>query len=541
MLVATALALSLRVFTLTRPGFLTQSTEYDDGVYLGAAIRASQGVLPYRSFAFVQPPGILLLMAPAALFSRWVSTVAGLGLARMLTMAASTACVPLAGRLVRYRGSLVTTLTCGFLAIYPPDIATAHTLLLEPWMNVACLLGANFAFRDGRLAGPRQLAYAGALIGFAGAVKYWAIAPAVVLLVVCLASRELRWRRPAAYAGGVVGGFLVTVAPFLLLAPAAFFRSTIIYQAARVGTGTPVALRLAHVTGLIDIMNYAGNVTILAGGNSLFADSAASDTAPANPQLLPVVVALVLAAIIVAGYLRGRTQLEWFALATAALALAAILCYSAFFYHYAAFPGPWLAIVVGVSFGQLILALPRRAFALPVRALPVTVLALVLVTATIVQLCDVAQVKLPTGVQAITKKIPPGACVLTDEASLTIAANRFYAWHPGCPVVIDSLATTLVFTHGVSIQAGADSDQRAVTDWQKILMRARYVWLSPNQWRRLPWPAYAREWFHLHFWQKVPFRHGVIPGYGQLYERRTRESVQAILSESPGLAALTQP
>jgi len=93
MLVATALALSLRVFTLTRPGFLTQSTEYDDGVYLGAAIRASQGVLPYRSFAFVQPPGILLLMAPAALFSRWVSTVAGLGLARMLTMAASTACV----------------------------------------------------------------------------------------------------------------------------------------------------------------------------------------------------------------------------------------------------------------------------------------------------------------------------------------------------------------------------------------------------------------------------------------------------------------
>src|SRR5580658_7636590 len=200
MVAATIVALGVRLFTLTRPGFLTQSTEYDDGVYLGAAIRASQGVLPYRSFAFVQPPGILLLMAPAALFSRWVSTVAGLGLARMLTMAASTACVPLAGRLVRYRGTLVTALTCGFLAIYPPDVATAHTLLLEPWMNVLCLLGANFAFRDGRLAGPRQLAYAVALIGFAGAVKYWAIAPAVVLLVVCLASRELRWRRPAAYA-----------------------------------------------------------------------------------------------------------------------------------------------------------------------------------------------------------------------------------------------------------------------------------------------------------------------------------------------------
>jgi hypothetical protein len=535
MLAATALALGIRVFTLTRPGFISQSTEYDDGVYLGAAIRLSQGILPYRGFAFVQPPGILLLMAPAALFSRSVSTVAGLGLARLLTMLASTACVPLAGRLVRYRGSLVTALTCGFLAIYPPDVATAHTLLLEPWMNVLCLLGANFAFRDGRLAGPRQLAYAGAAIGVAGAVKYWAIAPAAMLLVICLASDEQRWRRAAAYAGAVGGGFMVIVAPFFLAAPGAFLRSTIAYQAARVGTGTPLTLRLAHVTGLIDILNYAGNVTILAGGNSLFADSAASDTAPAQPQALPVVVALVLAAIIAAGYLRGRTQLEWFALATAAVALAAILCYSAFFYHYAAFPGPWLAIVVGVSFGQLIIAFPSR-----IRAVPVTLLALVLVSAAVVQVCDVAQVKLPTGVQAITKKIPPGACVLTDEASLTIAANRFYAWHPGCPVVIDSLATTLVFTHGISVQGGADADKQAVTDWQKLLMRARYVWLSPNQWRRLPWPAYAREWFHLHFWQKVPFRHGVIPGYGELYERRTKESVQAILSENPGLAALTR-
>ncbi|HXL94753.1 MAG TPA: hypothetical protein VN969_37985 [Streptosporangiaceae bacterium] len=541
-LVSTLLALGVRVFTLTRPGFLTQSTEYDDGVYLGAAIRMSQGIVPYRDFAFVQPPGILLLMAPVTLLSRSVSTVAGLGLARVLTVAASTACVPLAGRLVRHRGTLVTALTCGFLAIYPPDIATAHTLLLEPWMNLLCLIGANLAFREGKLTGrARHLAYAGAMIGFAGAVKYWAIAPAAVLLAVCLADRGQRWRRSAAYLGGVCGGFVITVAPFFLIAPATFFRSTIIYQAARVGSGTPLTLRLAHVTGLIDILNYAGHVTILAGGSSLFADSAASDTAPANPRLLPVVVALALAGVIAAGYLRCRSQLEWFAFGTAALALTAILCYSAFFYHYPAFPGPWLAIVIGVSFGQLIAALPRRVLGLPCRGVPVTLLALVLVTAAAVQLCDVAQIKLPTGVQAITKKIPPGACVLTDEASLTIAADRFYAWQPGCPVVIDSLATTLVFTHGISVQAGADSNTRAVADWQKILMRARYVWLSPNQWRRLPWPAYAREWFHLHFWQKVPFRHGVVPGYGQLYERRTRKSVQAILNENPGLAALTQP
>jgi hypothetical protein len=100
-----------------------------------------------------------------------------------------------------------------------------------------------------------------------------------------------------------------------------------------------------------------------------------------------------------------------------------------------------------------------------------------------------------------TLTLPPGACVVTDEASLTIAADRFYAWKPGCPVVIDSLATTLAFTHGVSVQAGADADTQAVTDWQN----------------------------------------GVIRGYGQLYERRSKTSVLALLNENPRLAALTHP
>jgi len=76
MLAATVVALGIRLFTLSRPGFLTSPTEYDDGVYLGAAIRMTQGVMPYHDFAFVQPPGILLLMSPVALFARVTSTAA---------------------------------------------------------------------------------------------------------------------------------------------------------------------------------------------------------------------------------------------------------------------------------------------------------------------------------------------------------------------------------------------------------------------------------------------------------------------------------
>ena len=114
-LLLTVLALGIRLFTLTRPGFLTGVAEYDDGVYLGGAIRLTQGALPYRDYAFVQPPGMLLLMTPVAVVAKMAGTTAALALARLLTVFASTACVPLAGSLVRHRGTLVATVTCGIL------------------------------------------------------------------------------------------------------------------------------------------------------------------------------------------------------------------------------------------------------------------------------------------------------------------------------------------------------------------------------------------------------------------------------------------
>ena len=156
-ILATMLAFGLRVFILTRPGMLTGVTEYDDGVYLGGAIRLTEGILPYRDYAFVQPPGILILMTPAAVVARLSTTAAALGVVRVLSVCASTACVPLAGNLMRYRGIVGTAVTCGFLAVYPDDVWTAHTLLLEPWMNLLCLIGVNAAFSRGRLAGPRRL------------------------------------------------------------------------------------------------------------------------------------------------------------------------------------------------------------------------------------------------------------------------------------------------------------------------------------------------------------------------------------------------
>jgi hypothetical protein len=143
---ATVLALGLRIYELSLPGYLFGLTEYDDGSYFGSAVHLAGGILPYRDFIFVQPPGILLLMAPVALVAKVTGTAAGMAIGRVLTMLASAAGVVLVGLLVRHRGALAALIACGVLAVFPAAIAAAHTVLVEPWLVLFCLLGAVAVF-----------------------------------------------------------------------------------------------------------------------------------------------------------------------------------------------------------------------------------------------------------------------------------------------------------------------------------------------------------------------------------------------------------
>jgi hypothetical protein len=543
---ATLLALVIRMYTLTRPGYLTGITEYDDGVYLGGAVRLLQGALPYHDFEFVQPPGILLLMAPVAVLAKLGTATHAMAAARLLTVLASTACVPLAGGLVRYRGTLVTLVTCGVLAVYPDDITTAHTLILEPWMNLFCLFGASLAFRRGRLASPRRLVWAGVAIGFAGTVKFWAALPALVLLVLCLfvaggyggvappvkrslftgrgavnsavnsaPERAARVRRSAGYALGVAAGFVIPVLPFALAAPSAFVRSTLLDQASRAGTYVPVSLRLAHITGLIDFLNGRGHFTLDAGVHSLFTSGGAAATTAASAGWLPFVIAVLGVGALALGYTwdPGRpSTLEWFALVTAAAAVIAVLSYSAFFYHYPDFAAPWLALTAGGAAGEL-----ARAFTglTPVRNVVIAGAGVLVVAVAFFQVHEVSGLRAPD-IYPDKALIPAGACVVTDETSMVIAANRFTAARSGCPDVIDSLGVTLVVSHGVSVQGGASTLPQVTAAWESILGRAQYVWLSPANGRRIPWTPALTLWFQARFQLKRTYNgHGL----GRVYVR----------------------
>jgi alpha-1,2-mannosyltransferase len=524
--IATALALGLRLFLLSRPGFLTSgNVEYDDGVYLGAAMRLLHGALPYRDYAFVQPPGIIFVGLPAAGVGALTTQAAGLAAARVLSVLASTACVPLAGRLVRHRGPLTTAVTAGLLAVYPADVLAARTLLLEPWMNLACLLAVTAAFQNGRLASPRRLAWAGVALGCGVSIKFWAVIPAAVLLAVCLAARPApeasRIRRGGAVLGGAVAAFAVIAGPFAVFAPSGFVHQTLLDQVSRVGSYTPISLRLAHLTGLIDILGRNGRlVSSGSASHSLFALGAEASTHLVAVGWPAFAAAALAVAVIAAGYLhapRDRAPLDWFALVTAVGASAAIMGYSAFFYHYPDFPGPWIAITAGIAVGSLACLIqgispPAKAER---RAVAAAIAVVILVVAGI-EARELASARVPASPAAATALIPQGSCLVADQVSFAIAAGRFAAPTAECPDVVDALATTLVLSGGVSPQGGAGQQTQVIAGWENIFGRARYVWLSGGFEARIPWNPMLQSWFSGHFRLLATFS-----GYGdsKLYVR----------------------
>src|SRR5580698_2755835 len=277
---AALLGLGLRVFQLTRPGYLTGFTQYDDGVYIGNALRLVNGVIPYRDFAMVQPPGSMLLMVPAALGGKVFGSAWALAAARVLTVGADTANVVLAGLLVRHRGALAAGVASGVYAVYPAALNASQSLFLEPWLNLFCLLGAVLLFDGDRIAGlgepgrpdrhPRRALWAGVCFGFAAAVKIWAGIPALVAWVLCLTARPGRPPRPAlSFAGGFAAGILVPCLPFEILAPSGFGRTVFVselVQATHGRVGAPP--RLANITGVIGLSSVGVNPGIWAGATA---------------------------------------------------------------------------------------------------------------------------------------------------------------------------------------------------------------------------------------------------------------------------------
>jgi hypothetical protein len=499
---ATLLALGLRLYQLSRPGFLLSVNEYDDGPYFGSAVRLVNGSLPYRDFLIVQPPGITLLMTPVALVAKATGTAWGMAIGRILTAFAGAASVALAGLIVRHRGVFATVVVCGICAVYPDSIQAAKTVLVEPWLAMFCLIGALLIFEGDHLTSKtKRLLWGGVAFGFGGAVEPWAI-----FLVIIVALLALRWpRRMLTYVAGVAIGFGFPVLPFAALAPSQFFEATIVAQiGSRAGaTRVPMRTRLINMTGLNDL---------------------------SHPSHRLVLGAALLIVVVVAGCLflsllltrRLPPALDLFAVGGTVLIVAAFIWPTQFHYHFGAFLAPFLAMAIALPVSALGHDV-RQSFSVGDAVVPVARWGAAGVAVLAVLIMAVVQFNWETSnaphlplkvVTSAEHMIPPGSCLLADEVSFAVMANRLVSDVPGCPLLLDATGSNYAFSHGRDPETGAAGFPRVDAMWTYAFHHAQYIWLSGLNNHRIAWTPQLRGYFQSHFTRIIFAGHA-----GALYRR----------------------
>lgn len=469
---------------LSQPHWLFGVTEYDDGVYLASAIELLHGFLPYRDFVFVQPPGASLVLTPAAATSLVLGSRDAMVLARLLTAAVEVANVTIVAWLVRRYGPVAVLVAGGILVAFPASLYGSHTVLLEPYLDLFCLLGLVAAFPRGELGGRRRLGVAGIAFGLAGAVKLWAIAPFVVLVAIVVVWDR---RRAVVLLAGAAGAFGATVLPFALAAPRRFVRDVFIAQAdRRLPFRTPLVARLRGLTGL--------------------------EYQPAHaPLALTLAACAVFALVVVAGARLGapaRTPLGLYApLAAVAVGLL-LLVPSEYYYHYGAFEGPFLALSLGLAAGSL--AGRSVLSARVVGTLAVAVVALLgLSTARLVSVLAATHHFHDPGA-LLSRLAAPGSCAIGTGPGELVVSNRLSTNLARCPQPVDPGGVLLADGAGRSARKARRLDAAL---WQHALEHAQYVVGVNGRGRaRIDWTRRLVRYLHRHFVEVRPGLYARRPG-----------------------------
>jgi hypothetical protein len=492
-LLITLLSLGMSLWQLSVPEFLSS---YDSGVYLAATIHLVSGVLPYRDFTFVQPPGILLLMSPVGAFSRVFGTHDGFILARVVSSVVTALNAGLLAWLVRHRGRLAMVLAGGGLAFLPVSFFVSSSLTLEPCCVFFVLIGAVVVLDRDATSGvvsTRRFAVGGVLLGFAVLIKLWAIFP-LGALVLCLVPRYRR--RVGALVAAAASCFVGLSLPFFLAAPHHFysevFGEQLFRQAAPI-QGAGIGYRLMVMTGF---------------GPTTIAPSAT--VAEIAFAIFVVLVAVSFAVRTPRGSLVG-----FFILST--LFIGGALLYSAeFFPYYGYFLSPFLLGVVGLSAARLVAPVRATLSAMPMtRAFrrilrvaggtggPLIVFASVLYVTSFYSAYAWGLGLNAPEFSAITNRIPAGSCVVYSEVSYGIEANRWASSDPNCPTPVDPLGMWMAWGYQTKPAAAAFA-----TTWKSYFEHAQYVVLSTPGDSLIGWTPTLLAWFSDHF--QLTYRHNYV-------------------------------
>jgi alpha-1,2-mannosyltransferase len=425
-------------------------SEFDDGVHLGAAQLLFAGRLPYRDFAFLQPPGIVLLLQPLAALARLTGDDSALVVGRVAFVAIGGLNICLLWKLLRPRGRAAAAIAAGFYAAWWGTVVTERTILLEPLLNLGLLVTLLLL----RRASTRAVRLAGLALGLTCTIKLW---PLVFLPVFALwLARARSVRTAACFAASAAGSFAVVLAPFWILAGSAFPHQVLFAQLGRHDRPVSMIDRLRLFDGL---------------------DGIASVQQPI-PGVVLVMVALLFVALGLRLARRDREVGLWLALLLVG-ALALVVAPS-FYYHYPAFLAVPLAAVLG-ALG--VIAWRRlRGRRRPLGALGAALLGLLLAVSAARGGWD------PQPVRNEVPGVAQARCVFADLPILLITANHF-GLQAGCGYALDS--STLVM---------ADGPIKASSTLRAQFMRADaalLLWGGPqHQWG---WTANAVRSFRQRF------------------------------------------
>jgi hypothetical protein len=469
-------------YLLSRPHFLFGihvGSGYDEGVYLSAIQRFVHGQLPYRHYTFLQPPGILILFSPLGVVSRVFGTADAMAVGRLLTLVMAAGNAALATHLLRSYGRAAQLSAGLIVAAFPLNIRATNTMLLEPPLVMAVLLGAWLAFDGTSLVRTRRLAAAGAMVGLAAQIKVWGLAAAVAVLIACLPD----WRRVRAAATGMVLSGLVISGTFIVAAPANFWHQIVTAQLWRHEEYYPLRRRLAMIIGVW----------------------------PSPSASRAAVVAVVVAAVVViiaAAFVGGRApvnRFERFVLVNAALTVAGLLVARQFYDHYVIATTAALALVLGVAVGRLSRrAGTRLAFPLShtgTTAAGVVVFAALTAAALLRQAPTISHYAngnraTPAAIGAL---IPAGTCSITDDPEFLVEANRWTA-SSECDPVTDPFGV-LMSADGQPPPRTAPFPASIRRAWLGALRQAQYVVLQSPSHGLIPFGATFGDYFLAHFRQ----------------------------------------
>jgi hypothetical protein len=245
------IAFLIRLVPVLRGGGLFGIGNYDDGVYYASAAGIVHGLLPYRDFLLLHPPGMPLLLTPFALAAQLTSDSYGFAAARLGCMLLGAVSTVLVWKILKPISPAAALFGALSYAVFYPAVYVDKSTLLECPATTALLITILLLqpLINSDSISRWKIFVAGALVGLTIAIKIWGLVTLVIILGWLLLIR--RFRAALLVLLGSAASAALMCLPFFAIAPTTMWNQIVRDQLFRRGRGGPRILdRLDGMSGL---------------------------------------------------------------------------------------------------------------------------------------------------------------------------------------------------------------------------------------------------------------------------------------------------